>query len=106
MTLDENSVHNLEQRSREADQAGFSKLKQGLDVDGKRSCSSRNTKDGGGKLLLNPTLTRERWAGWFHFFSTFIDPNMDGHVKLCPVCVPPDDIPSMVELEEAVREMT
>lgn len=61
--FDENSVRNLDQRSREADQAGFYKLKQGLDVDGKRSCTSRNIKDGDGKLLLDPTLTNKRGTG-------------------------------------------
>lgn len=30
---------------------------------------------------------------------------MDGQVKVCPVCVPLDDILSMAQVEKAVREM-
>ncbi|CAB1109348.1 unnamed protein product [Ectocarpus sp. CCAP 1310/34] len=48
-------------------------------------------------------------GGWFHKLLNTKSPTIDLHaadkVKRWPTCVPLDDIPSLLEVEEAVREM-
>ncbi|CAB1101823.1 unnamed protein product [Ectocarpus sp. CCAP 1310/34] len=77
-----------------------------IDVEGKRSFTSQNIKDEDGKV---PTFIRQRWARWFHKLLNTKSPTIDLHaadkVKRWPTCVPLDDIPSLLEVEEAVREM-
>ncbi|CAB1101616.1 unnamed protein product [Ectocarpus sp. CCAP 1310/34] len=81
-----------------------------IDVEGKRSSfTSQNIKDEDGKVLRDPTFIRQRWARWFHKLLNTKSPTIDLHaadkVKRGPTCVPLDDIPSLLEVEEAVREM-
>ncbi|CAB1102902.1 unnamed protein product [Ectocarpus sp. CCAP 1310/34] len=80
-----------------------------IDVEGKRSFTSQNTKDEDGKVLRDPTFIRQRWARWFHKLLNTKSPTIDLHaadkVKRSPTCVPLHDIPSLLEVEEAVQEM-
>ncbi|CAB1120250.1 unnamed protein product [Ectocarpus sp. CCAP 1310/34] len=80
-----------------------------IDVEGKKSVTSQNIKDEDGKVLRDPTFIRQRWARWFHKLLNTKSPTIDLHaadkVKRWPTCVPLDDIPSLLEVEEAVREM-
>ncbi|CAB1113113.1 unnamed protein product [Ectocarpus sp. CCAP 1310/34] len=80
-----------------------------IDVEGKRSFTSQNIKDEDGKVLRNPTFIRQRWARWSHKLLNTKSPTIDLHAadkaKRWPTCVPLDDIPSLLEIEEAVREM-
>ncbi|CAB1103350.1 unnamed protein product [Ectocarpus sp. CCAP 1310/34] len=80
-----------------------------IGVQGKRSFTSQNIKDEDGKVLRDPTFIRQRWARWFHKLLNTKSPTIDLHaadkVKRWPTCVPLDDIPSLLEVEEAVREM-
>ncbi|CAB1109975.1 unnamed protein product [Ectocarpus sp. CCAP 1310/34] len=80
-----------------------------IDVEGERSFTSQNIKDEDGKVLQDPTFVRHRWARWFHKILNTKSPTIDLHaadkVKRWPTCVPLDDIPSLLEVEEAVREM-
>ncbi|CAB1110695.1 unnamed protein product [Ectocarpus sp. CCAP 1310/34] len=105
----EGYVRQLEKKSREGDQAGFYRHLKMIDVEGKRPLTSQNIKDEDGKVLRDPTLTRQRWARWFHKLLNTKSPTIDLHatdrVKQWPTCVPLDDIPSLFEVEEAVRGM-
>ena len=105
----EGFVSQLEKKSREGDQAGFYKHMKGLDVEGKRAFTSQNIKDEDGNLLRDPTLILERWARWFHTLlstkSPTLDPRVVNKVKLWPTCVPLDDVPSMLEVQQAIRGM-
>ncbi|CAB1118029.1 unnamed protein product [Ectocarpus sp. CCAP 1310/34] len=108
-TFFEGDVRQLEKKSREGDQAGFYRHLNMIDVEGKRSFTSQNIKDEDGKVLRDPTFIRQRWARWFHKLLNTKSPTIDLHaadkVKRWPTCVPLDDIPSLLEVEEAVREM-
>ncbi|CAB1115840.1 unnamed protein product [Ectocarpus sp. CCAP 1310/34] len=108
-TFFEGYVRQLEKKSREGDQAGFYRHLKMIDVEGKRSFTSQNIKDEDGKVLRDPTFIRQRWARWFHKLLNTKSPTIDLHaadkVKRWPTCVPLDHIPSLLEVEEAVREM-
>ncbi|CAB1121152.1 unnamed protein product [Ectocarpus sp. CCAP 1310/34] len=108
-TFFEGYVRQLEKKSREGDQAGFYRHLKMIDVEGKRSFTSQNIKDEDGKVLGDPTIIRQRWARWFPKLLNTKSPTIDLHaadkVKRWPTCVPLDDIPSLLEVEEAVREM-
>ncbi|CAB1101768.1 unnamed protein product [Ectocarpus sp. CCAP 1310/34] len=108
-TFFEGYVRQLEKESREGDQAGFYRHLKMIDVEGKRSFTSHNVTDEDGKVLRDPTFFRQRWARWFHKLLNTESPTIDLHaadkVTRWPTCVPLDDIPSLLEVEEAVREM-
>ncbi|CAB1118404.1 unnamed protein product [Ectocarpus sp. CCAP 1310/34] len=80
-----------------------------IDVESKRSFTSQNIKDEDGKVLRDPMFIRQRWARCFHKLLNTKSPTIDLHaadtVKRWPTCMPLDDIPSLLEVEEAVREM-
>ncbi|CAB1107589.1 unnamed protein product [Ectocarpus sp. CCAP 1310/34] len=105
-TVFEGYVRKLEKNSR---QAGFYRHLKMIDVEGKRLFTSQNIKDVDGKVLRDPTFSRQRWARWFHKLLNTKTPTIDLHeadkVKQWPTCMPLDDIPSLLEVEEAVREM-
>ncbi|CAB1099912.1 unnamed protein product [Ectocarpus sp. CCAP 1310/34] len=108
-TFFEGYVRQLEKKRREGDQAGFYRHLMMIDVEGKRSFISQNIKDEDGNVLRDPTFIRQQWARWFHKLLNTKSPTIDLHatdkVKWWPTCVPLDDIPSLLEVEEAVREM-
>ncbi|CAB1111482.1 unnamed protein product [Ectocarpus sp. CCAP 1310/34] len=108
-TFFEGYVRHLEKQSREGDQAGFYRHLKMIDVEGKKSFTSQNIKDEDGKVLRNPTFIPQLWARWFHKLLNTKSPIIDLHaadkVKRWPTCVPLDDIPSLLEVEEAVREI-
>ncbi|CAB1116625.1 unnamed protein product [Ectocarpus sp. CCAP 1310/34] len=108
-TFFEGYVRQLE-KSREGDQAGFYMHLKMIGVEDKRSFTSQNIKDEDGKVLRDPTLIRQRWARWFHKLllnteSPTIDLHAADKVRRWPTCLPLDDIPSLLEVEEPVREM-
>ncbi|CAB1103314.1 unnamed protein product [Ectocarpus sp. CCAP 1310/34] len=104
-TFFEGYVRQLEKKSREGSQASFYRPLKLIDVEGKRSFASQNIKDEDGKVLRDPTYIRQRWARWFHKLLNTKSPTIDlhaaGKVKRWPTCVPLDDIPSLLEVEEA-----
>ncbi|CAB1103768.1 unnamed protein product [Ectocarpus sp. CCAP 1310/34] len=108
-TFFEGYVRQLEKKSREGNKAGFYRHMKLIDVEGKRSFTCQNIKDEDGKALRDPTFIRQRWARWFHKLLNTKSPTIDLHAadkaKRRPTCVPLDDIPSLLEVEEAVREM-
>ncbi|CAB1117001.1 unnamed protein product [Ectocarpus sp. CCAP 1310/34] len=78
-TFFEGYVRQLEKKSREGDQAGFYRHLKMIDVEGKRSFTSRNIKDEDGRVLRDPTFIRQRWAWWFHKLLNTKSPTIDLH---------------------------
>ena len=81
----------------------------GVAVEARRSVTSQNIKDKDGKVLREASLMSRRWSVHFaQLLSTkspTLDPRVADRIKQWPTCVPLDDIPSPLEVEEAIRGM-
>eukprot|EP00752_Nemacystus_decipiens_P018192 g16322.t1 len=105
----EGHVRQLRKLRHERDQAGFYEHLKGIAVEAKRSATSQNIKDKDGKVLREASLISSRWSGHFaRLLSTkspTLDPRVVDKIKQWPTYAPLDDIPSLLEVEEAIRGM-
>ena len=80
-----------------------------MDVEGERKFNSQYMKDEEGQLLRDNALIPERWLRWFHkLFNTkspTLDPSIVDELKQWPPCRPLDDVPSRLEVQEAIRAL-
>eukprot|EP00752_Nemacystus_decipiens_P015555 g13878.t1 len=108
-TLFEAYVRQLYQKRREQDQAGFFQHLKGFAAETRRPVTSQNIKDVDGTVLREDGQISRRWEGHFgHLLNTkspTLDPRVADKVKQWPPCMPLDDLPSLFELEEAIRGM-
>eukprot|EP00752_Nemacystus_decipiens_P015067 g13423.t1 len=105
----EGHVRQLHKLGRERDQAGFYEHLKGIAVEAKRSVTSQNIKDKDGKVLREASLVGSRWSRHFaQLLSTkspTLDPRVLDRIKRWHTYAPHNDIPSPLEVEEAIRGM-
>ena len=78
-----------------------------MDLDGRRSCSVQYIKDDEDRLLGDMELIRDRCVQWFSTLlntkSPALDLNIVEELKVWPPCVSLDDLPSIFEVEETIK---
>eukprot|EP00752_Nemacystus_decipiens_P018462 g16552.t1 len=96
----------LQEESREGP-GGVAQATQGYCGQARRPVTSRSTKGKDGKVLLENSRIRERGKGHFgqvrNTKSHTLDPPMADTVKPWPTRVPLGDLPSLFEVEEAIK---
>ncbi|CAM9578524.1 unnamed protein product, partial [Sphacelaria rigidula] len=107
----ETYVSRLEAHIARGDQRSFYRHLKGIDIEGRKPCSSQQQyiRDNKGQLLRDGKLIRPRWVQWFHTLlnteSPRLNPAIIDQLRARLLSTSLDEVPTIDETVDAIRSI-